>query len=304
MKGIIMSSTRTRINLKRAAVGGILAAGLALTSCGSGSSGGKVDNGDQKDITIGLVDGWAEGTAVTNLWKDILEDEGYKVKIQKADVGVIYAGLSKGDIDVYLDAWLPVTHKEYVDKYKKNYVELGTWDKNGQNAITVNADSPAKSIGDLKTMGKDYGNKLVGIEAGSGLNKLTQKAIKEYGLSNLNYVTSSSPAMLSELASAEKKNKNIAVTLWHPHWAYSKYKLRDLKDPKGAMGKPEQMRIMGYKNFTKDFPALTKKFKSFKLTDEQIGDILNKMNATSDEQGVKDWAKANKDFVDGLKPTK
>ncbi|WP_291278153.1 glycine betaine ABC transporter substrate-binding protein [Galactobacter sp.] len=295
-----MSTTR---NLKRVAVGGIAIAALALSACGS-SGGGEADNGDNKKITIGVVDGWAEGVGVTNLWKSVLEDAGYDVKIQKADVGVIYTGLSKGDIDVYLDAWLPVTHKEYVDKYKDNYVELGTWYKDGVNALTVNADSPAKSIEDLKTMGKEYGNKLVGIEAGSGLNKLTEGAIKDYGLDNLNYVTSSSPAMLSELDGAINKGNNIAVTLWHPHWAYSKYDLRDLEDPKGSMGKPEEMRIMAYKDFEDDFPALSAKFKDFKLTEDQINGMLDLMNETSDDEGVEKWIEDNKDFVDGLTPEK
>ncbi|MGO3153626.1 MAG: glycine betaine ABC transporter substrate-binding protein [Galactobacter sp.] len=295
-----MSTTR---NLKRAAVGGIAIAALALSACGS-SGGGEADNGDNKKITIGVVDGWAEGVGVTNLWKSVLEDAGYDVKIQKADVGVIYTGLSKGDIDVYLDAWLPVTHKEYVDKYKDNYVELGTWYDQGVNALTVNADSPAKSIEDLKTMGKEYGNKLVGIEAGSGLNKLTEGAIKDYGLDNLNYVTSSSPAMLSELDGAINKGNNIAVTLWHPHWAYSKYDLRDLEDPKGSMGKPEEMRIMAYKDFEDDFPALSSKFKDFKLKEDQINSMLDLMNETSDDEGVEKWIEDNKDFVDGLKPEK
>jgi glycine betaine/proline transport system substrate-binding protein len=303
MKGNIMSTKAPHRNLKRVAVGGVLAAALALTSCGGGASE-ELDNGDQKEITIGLVDGWAEGTAVTNLWQNILEDAGYDVKIQKADVGVIYSSLSKGDIDVYLDAWLPVTHKQYMDKYSDNYEELGTWYKDGQNALTVNADSPAKSIEDLKTMGDEYGNKLVGIEAGSGLNKLTQTAIKEYGLDNLDYVTSSSPAMLAELKKAMDKKSNIAVTLWHPHWAYSQYDLRDLEDPKGAMGEPEQMKIMAYKDFGDDFPALTEKLKGFTLKEDQINGILDEMNASSDEEGVKTWIKDNQDFVDGLEPTK
>lgn len=301
MEGSNMSTTR---NVKRAAIGGMMVAALALTACGGSSSGGEADNGDKKKITIGLVDGWAEGVAVTNLWTSVLEDAGYDVKVQKADVGVIYTGLSKGDIDVYLDAWLPVTHKEYVDKYQDNYVELGTWYKEGVNALTVNADSPAQSIEDLKTMGKEYGNKLVGIEAGSGLNKLTEGAIKEYGLDNLDYVTSSSPAMLSELDGAIKKGNNIAVTLWHPHWAYSKYELRDLEDPKGAMGDPEEMRILGHKDFEDDFPALSAQLKDFKLDEDQINGMLDNMNATDDEKGVEDWIKDNKDFVDGLEPKK
>lgn len=303
-----MAINRTRRNLKRAAVGGLLASALALTSCGSGSDdkGDSNDNGDKKEISIGLVDGWAEGVAVTNLWKSVLEDEGYKVKVEKLDVAVMYTALAKGDIDVYLDAWLPVTHKDYVEKNKDNLVDLGTWFDKGTNAISVNEDSPAKSIADLKKMGKEYGNKLVGIEPGAGLTKLTKQAIKDYGLDDWDFVTSSSPAMLSELKKADKDNKNIAVTLWHPHWAYSKYPVRDLEDPKGSMGDPEKMKIYAHKGFEDDFPELTKKFKDFEMNDDQISELLENMYAGDDadeEKGVEEWVgdDKNKDFIDSMK---
>ncbi len=49
--------------------------------------------------------------------------------------------------------------------------------------------------------------------------------------------------MLAALDGAIADKKPIVVTLWHPHWAYAKYELKDLEDPKGTLGQAEQVNI-------------------------------------------------------------
>ncbi|MCY6488430.1 hypothetical protein OYG14_12980, partial [Actinobacillus pleuropneumoniae] len=86
--------------------------------------------------------------------------------------------------------------------------------------IAVNKDSKARTIGDLKTMGDEYDNTLYGIEAGAGLTKATKdSAIPKYGLKNLSFKISSTPAMLAQLKKSTSAGQDIAVTLWRPHWA-------------------------------------------------------------------------------------
>lgn len=292
--------------LTKFALGGVMVAALGLTACGSGSDSGSdtLENGDQKEVSIGVPSGWDEGIAVSELWTQILTDEGYDVKSETADIGVVFTGLSKADFDVTFDTWLPITHQDYVEKYKDDISDLGTWYDDAKLTIAVNEDSPAKSIADLKSMGSDYNDKLVGIEPGAGLTKQTKKAIKEYGLDNLDYTTSSTPAMLAELKSATQKKQNIAVTLWRPHWAYDEFPVRDLEDPKGVMGKAESIHTYGDKDFGSDYPTLTKLFKEFTLTDKQLFSLENAMfNSDSDDHAAtaKQWLKDNPDFVSDLK---
>ena len=51
--------------------------------------------------------------------------------------------------------------------------------------------------------------------------------------------------MLAELKRAYAKKEPIVVTLWSPHWAYSDYELKKLKDPKGAWGKGDGVHTRG-----------------------------------------------------------
>ncbi|KSW29286.1 glycine betaine ABC transporter substrate-binding protein [Cellulomonas sp. B6] len=306
-----MTPARTRTTARRRTVAAAAAAvlGLTLAACASDADAGAAPSGDGSDetkVAIGIPSGWDEGIAVSHLWQAILEDEGYDVSTQTADIGVVFTGLAGGDFDLLFDAWLPLTHKSYLDKYGDDVTDLGVWYDDAKLTIAVNEDSPAKTLDDLVTMGDAYGNRLVGIEAGAGLTEVTQDAvIPDYGLEGLDYVTSSTPAMLAELKSATDAGRDIAVTLWRPHWAYDAYPIRDLEDPKGALGEAEQIHTFGTGDFEERYPTLTKLVGAFELTDEQLFSLENLMfnsDEHADEQSaVAAWLEENPTFVDDLK---
>lgn len=278
---------------------------LGLSACGSGSSAATVDNGDKKDVSIAVFNGWDEGIAASELWKSILDEKGYNVELKNADVAPVFSGLSTGDYDLTLDTWLPVTHKTLMDKYGKDISELGKWNSEAKLTIAVNKDAPIDSLDQLAANADKFGNKIVGIEAGAGLTEATnKKVIPDYGLEKMDYVTSSTPAMLSELKAATTKGENIAVTLWRPHWAYDAFDIKDLKDPKGALGAAEG--IYGYSrmDFDKDYPKLDGWLKNFKMDSKHLYSLENAMfnGAKTDDHGpaVKKWIADNQEWVDAL----
>ncbi|MGO1315636.1 MAG: glycine betaine ABC transporter substrate-binding protein, partial [Cellulomonadaceae bacterium] len=247
-----------------------------------------------------------EGIAASYLWAAILEDEGYTVRTQTADIGVVFTSLAGGDFDLLFDAWLPLTHADYVEQYGDDIVDLGTWYDDAKLTIAVNEDSPAQSLEDLAAMSSDYGNRLVGIEAGAGLTKITEnEVIPTYGLEGMDYVVSSTPAMLAELKGATDAGTNIAVTLWRPHWAYDAFPIRDLEDPEGTLGGAELIHTYGAKDIEERLPEVAGWVKNFTLTDEQLFSLENMM-FNSDEYAdeaaaVEAWLEENPTFVDDLK---
>ncbi|GAA1710035.1 glycine betaine ABC transporter substrate-binding protein [Isoptericola hypogeus] len=293
-----------RSTKRLAAVGGTLALTASLAACASEEPATNGDGGDEKEISIGIPSGWDEGIAVSNLWMSILEEKGYEVESQTADVGVIYTGLAGGDFDVTFDVWLPYTHAEYKKEYGEQVSDLGVWYDNAKLTIAVNEDSPAQTIGDLAEMADEYGNKLVGIEAGAGLTQITQdEVIPTYGLEDMDYSISSTPAMLAELKGATDAGENVAVTLWRPHWAYDEFPVRDLEDPEGALGEAEEIHMWGAADFADRYPELAGWLKNFTLTDEQLFSLENLMfndeeYADDPEAAVDAWLEENPDFVD------
>ena len=294
---------------RAAAVATAAAVALTLAACGpsqmNGAGAAPGGGADDDTITIGVHSGWDEGIAVSHLWQRILEDKGYDVNLETADAGVVFTALAEGDYDLNFDTWLPLTHAEYVKEYGDKLEDLGTWYDDAKLTIAVNEDAPINSLSELADNADLFGNKLVGIEAGAGLTKTTQeRAIPTYGLEKMEYLISSTPAMLAELDGATKAGKDVAVTLWRPHWAYDAYPIKDLEDPEGAMGEAEEIKTVGHKGFAEANPEVAGWIKKFTLTDEQLFSLenimFNEMGGKDNDAAVDKWLEENPDFVAGI----
>ncbi|WP_372699627.1 glycine betaine ABC transporter substrate-binding protein [Arthrobacter sp. JSM 101049] len=299
------------MNKKLASLMGMAAAAaLALTACGGDTSGGDAGasasgNDDKKELKIGIMAGWDEAVAVSNLWKQVLDKKGYDVELTTADAAPIFSGVATGALDLTMDVWLPQTHKDYMDEYGDKMTELGTWYDNAKLTIAVNKDAPIDSLEDLAKNADKFNNTIYGIDPGAGLTKATEeKVIPEYGLEKMKFLTSSTPAMLAQLKKSTDAGENIVVTLWRPHWAYDEFPIKDLKDPKNTLGTAEHITAYGDADFEKDYPTLTKWMKDFKMDDEHLFSLENAMFNGTDTDNyapiVDKWISENQDYVDSL----
>ncbi|MEU3245807.1 ABC transporter permease/substrate binding protein [Streptomyces sp. NPDC006875] len=290
---------------------------LALVAGGMGVFGGTDstsaaadgDNvGQGKKVSIGYIP-WDEGVASTFLWKEILEERGFDVDTKQFDAGPLYTSLAQGDVDFETDSWLPTTHAEYWKKYGKQLDDLGSW--YGPTSLELTVPSYMKgvdSLEDLKGKAGTFGGKITGIESSAGMmGLLKNKVLKEYGLDKeYKVVDSSTPAMLAELKRAYAKKQPVVVTLWSPHWAYSDYDLKKLKDPKGAWGKGDGVHTLSRKGFAQDNPVVGRWLKNFKLTEKQLTGLeaeINKVGKGKQQDAVRTWLKKNPGVVDKLAPT-
>lgn len=288
-----------------------VASALLLSGCqsgldASGQNGAELDNGDQQTLTIAVMNGWDEGIAASELWKAVLEKEGYTVNLEYADAAPVYAGLSTGDYDLLLDSWLPLTHKSYIDQYGSAIEDLGTWNDEAKLTFAVNESSPIHSIDELAAHANEFGNTIVGIEPGAGLTEVTQNAvIPGYGLEGMTYTTSSTAAMLTELKASTDANENIVVTLWRPHWAYDAFPIRDLEDPKGLLGDAEGIHSMAAQDLATTHPTLHGWMQNFRMDSDTLYSLENAMFGSGqqvDDYGpiVEQWITEHQDYVDGL----
>ncbi|MFC8799593.1 glycine betaine ABC transporter substrate-binding protein [Promicromonospora sp. NPDC057138] len=283
----------------------VLTLTLGLTACGSSEEGG--DSGGET-ITLGIIPSWTDGLSTAYLWKNILEEDGYTVEIEEInDAAPLYTGLAEGDIDVYPSAWPEVTHKSYMDEYGDDIEDLGAYYDDAKLTMAVPEDSDLKSIEDLVGKSADYDGKIVGIEAGAGLTKAVQEqVIPEYGLDadGWELQTSSTPAMLNALEEAVDAKEDIVVTLWRPFWANNAFPVRDLEDPKGALGEPEGLHELATAGFSEEFPEVAEMMANAKLDDEQYGTLEDQVvnqNPDDPAAGVEAWLADNQDWVDTLK---
>ncbi|HEX6967824.1 MAG TPA: glycine betaine ABC transporter substrate-binding protein [Micromonosporaceae bacterium] len=276
---------------------------VGVAACGDDSGGS--DTGDTKKITIGYM-AWDEAIAASYLWRHILESEGYQVELKNVEAGLVYQGLAEGDLDLFLDSWLPQTHASYWQTYGDRIEKIGVWYDNASLSIAVPAYvDQVNSLADLAAHKDLFDGEIIGIEPGAGLTAATQdKVIPTYGMSGaMKLKTSSTPAMLAALDAAIAGRKPIVVTLWHPHWAYAKYELKDLADPEGTLGGAEEITILARSGFSADFPEVTEKLKRFRMDDQQLGsleDLMFNVHKDDEEKAVEEWLKANPDYLGTL----
>jgi glycine betaine/proline transport system substrate-binding protein len=252
-----------------------------------------------KAVTIGYVDGWSDSVATTNVAAEVIRQKlGYDVKLQAVATGIMWQGVATGKLDAMLSAWLPVTHGEYWTKNKDQVVDYGPNFKDAKIGLIVPEYVKAKSIADLKT-DDSFKNRIVGIDAGSGVMLKSEQAIKDYGLDGYTLKASSGAGMIAELTRAEKKNESIAVTGWVPHWMFAKWKLRFLEDPKGVYGAAETVNSIGSKGLDAKAPEVAKFLKNFQwASKDEIGEVMLAIQeGAKPEAAAKDWVAKHPDRV-------
>ncbi|MFJ6667130.1 ABC transporter permease/substrate binding protein [Streptomyces sp. NPDC091383] len=295
------------------AVVGIVVLALAaggvgvLGSNGTTSEASGTDVGKGKEIKIGYIP-WDEGIASTFLWKEILQERGFKVTTTQYAAGPLYTGLATGQIDFETDSWLPTTHAEYWKKYGKQLDDIGKW--YGPTSLELSVPSYVKdvdSLADLKAHASEFGGKIVGIEPSAGeMGLLKTKVLKEYGLDGTyQVIDGSTPAMLAELKRAYARKQPVLVTLWSPHWAYSSYDLKKLQDPKGAWGKGDGVHTLSRKGFAGDNPQVGRWLKNFSMTEKQLTGLEAKIQGAGkgkEQDAVRSWLRENPGLVDKWAP--
>lgn len=281
-------------------VGLITAVSLAACGTSDKSKGG----GSSKNVELGYVN-WAEGVAMTNLAKVVLEEKmGYKVEMTEADPGVIFTSLAEGDTDAFLDGWLPVTHKSYMDKYKDKLLDLGTSFKGAKIGLVVPKDADINSIEELKANKDKFNGKIIGIDAGAGIMETTKKAVSEYGL-DMELMEGSEPAMLTMLKDAIDKKEPIVITGWSPHWKFAKWDLKFLEDPKNVYGEAEDIHKLARLELDKDMPEVAEFLKNFTMDEKQLGDLMAAIaDGKKPLEAAKEWMNNNEDVVNSWIPKK
>lgn len=287
------------------------AAALALAGCAgtadteTAPEGGTSGAGADRAIELAVFNGWDEGIAASYLWQAILEDKGYDVTLTYADVAPVYQGLAGGDFDLVLDTWLPTTHADYMERYGDDLEDLGAWNDEAALTIAVNEDAPIDSLEDLAANADAFDGRIVGIEPGSGLMRITGEAVVPgYGLDGMELIEASTPAMLAELKKATDAGENIVVTLWRPHWAYNAFPIKDLEDPQGLLGAAEGIHSVAATSFATDFPEVHGWISSFRMPSDVLYSLedamFNEYDGDDYEGVVREWISENQDWVDSL----
>lgn len=277
-----------------------------LAACGNGdaegaSSESAAESADET-IDIGQIS-WAENIAVTNMWKVILEEEGYDVEFHLLDMGTQMAALADDELDVNLEFWLPVQDKNYLEQYQEQIdFSEEVWYDNAKVGLVVPAYmEDINSIEDLNENKELFESQITGFDPGAGTMDTTEEMIAEYEL-DFELVPSSEPAMLTAIEEAIREEAPIVAPLWNPHRVFSEMDLKYLDDPKNMFGETEKIHHAKRLGFADDFPEVNQWLKNWKMDDDSIGELMSYV-AEAEEAGeepivgAEKWVEDNRDLI-------
>lgn len=255
---------------------------FALAACSDNTQ-----NNDQTSLSI-LYPSWAEGVAMTHLAKVVLEERDVDVNATLIEPGPLYASLAKGDADLYLDAWLPHTHKDYWERFGDKLDVVGTVFDDASTGLVVPDYVEINSIEELNENAADFEGKIYGIGSGAGVHTNTIRAIDAYDL-DFEQITSSESSMMAELRRSIGAKEPVVITGWKPHYMWDLYDLKMLEDPK-SIYEIDKIHILSRKGFSDDQPELAHFFSNFVLDSDKLHELMGMVG--EDERNPDKGAKA------------
>jgi glycine betaine/proline transport system substrate-binding protein len=226
----------------------------------------------------------------------------YQVILKLTDVESAYQEIASGESDIFADAWLPETHKNYMEAHNGKIEKLGIIYPEARTGFVVPEYSNLQMISDLT----NYSHPVIGIDEGAGVMQKARLAIEKYSLKNhLNSL--SEDEMIKQLEDSIKRRKEIVITGWEPHWIFARYEVRFLDDPDNIFGEKENIFAVGTMGIVEKHPMAVRFFERMQLTENQLNRLVYQVRLSEDpRQGVKNWIDENEyivnQWVKNLKP--
>ncbi|MGI6549841.1 MAG: glycine betaine ABC transporter substrate-binding protein [Syntrophomonadales bacterium] len=260
------------------------------------------DSADKKTAKILYVE-WACATATSHVVAEVLESKlGYDVELVPVTAAAMYEGLAGGSGDATFCSWLPVTHKEYMDKMGDRVENLGVNMEGAKLGLTVPEYVTINSIDELNGVKDRFDGKIIGIDPGAGIMGLTEQAIEDYQL-DYELVEGSDSTMTAALKKAIDNQDWVVVTGWTPHWKFARWDLKFLEDPKLSLGEEEQLNTVVRRGLKEDMPDAYEFFDKFRWTSDDLANAIVMAEDMGDsEEAAAKWVEENEELVNSWLP--
>ncbi|KFN92636.1 substrate-binding/permease component of an ABC superfamily glycine/betaine transporter [Tetragenococcus muriaticus 3MR10-3] len=279
---------------KKRFIGGAVVAGVALITVLGLTPSNRSNKGP---ITLSYINLDTE-LASTNVIAQVLRNEGFEVNTTALDIPIMWEAVANGQADAMVGAW-PATNKIQYDMFSDQVDKLGAnLENNAQTGLVVPAYmDDVESIEDLTDQAEQ---EIVGVEPGSGTSDVTNETIEAYpNLSDWEQVNSSTAAMIAELDQAIAQEEPIVVSIFAPHWIFSRYDLTMLEDPKGTMGETENIETMARKGLKEDEPEAYQILENFQWEIDDIQSVMLEIEDGADpEEAAQEWIEENPEKVE------
>jgi len=293
----------------------------------------------RKDVHISEQN-WTGSTVICQVMKYVLEEKlNIPVKISQFSGSVTWAGIEKGDVDVFSDVW-ETAESTGIEKYVKQkksaditlsypqapqgwYIPKYVMEKHGIK--TIEDLKGKEKIFDIDNDGK--GDLWVGPSSWK-IAEQNEIRIRDYGL-DFNPIGVEQWAWLATLKAAVKKGQPVIFYYWEPEWLFTQYDLVMIEEPafdpakyKYVEKRPEESKItcaiepsnvwVAYSVKLKDrLPKAYQFYKNWHIPIKEVNNLIAMVTDLPDSpkmsagDAAKKWVEAHPEIVnDWLKGIK
>jgi len=167
--------------------------------------------------------GWTDINATNAVAGIVLEALGYQQKILPLSVPITFAGLRKGQVDVFLGNWMPAQRALVAPLLASGAVEqIAANLPQAKFTLAVPAHvarAGVRTFADLARHAERFDRRIYGIESGAPANQTIKRMLKDraYGLDGWTLVESSEQGMLSQVKRRNRSAAWIVFLAWEPH---------------------------------------------------------------------------------------
>lgn len=288
----------------------VLVGGLLLTGCSSSDTG---SDGPETDISLVYVN-WVEGIAMAHVMHEVLQDSLDMNVEQMSEVtggGTAFTSVASGGADVFVEAWLPTTHKSSWEEHEGDLQKIGQWYDRTTVGLAVPAYSDLESIEDLADHREALNGRIHGIESGATVNQQTRDILENNDIEGFEVLAASGPATWSELQRAVQNEEPIVVTGWQPHWKWGRYDLRYLEGAQTGQspvfGDPEDIFAVAGTDFEEQFPErVVQFFDNVKVNNEELNALMQPFRPDADTddpyKAAQEWIQNHPETVSSWIP--
>ncbi|GEN46851.1 glycine betaine ABC transporter substrate-binding protein [Alkalibacillus haloalkaliphilus] len=276
---------------------------VALAACGNGedqdSNGDSAEVEEKGTLTFGVTP-WTSTVPPTKVAKLVLEDMGYEIEETQADVSSTFMGLSRGDIDIFMDSWMPV-HEIYFDEYEDSVENVATsYDNADAGLVVPTYVDDIETVEDLKGNEEMFGNEIYGIEDGASATEMIDDFIEAYDL-DFEQVNSSEGGMIAQAQRMMNNEEPVIFYGWRPHTMFNEFDLKIVEEPAGDFFEQSSVHVVTNGELANDHPEVYEFLSNWSIPIDDVEAMIVEIEDGADEEEVaQEWIENNQDHIDEM----
>ncbi|WP_373893763.1 glycine betaine ABC transporter substrate-binding protein [Virgibacillus sp. CBA3643] len=274
-----------------------------IYGCSSSSEAENADNNteDKPTLTLGQTN-WTSTIVPTQIVKQILEDMGYNVEVQDAELGAVYTGLSTADVDIFMDSWSP-QQDQYMEEYSDSIERISaSYEDAGAGMVVPEYMEDINDVGDLKGREDIVNNEILAISEADPAMEDLQDIIDAYDL-DMEMVNSSEGAMLAAAEAKIEEQEPVVLYGWEPHSMFQQLDLKILTNEKvPEIYGDTSIHVTVQNGLQEKAPEAYNFLSNWSISIDDMTEMITKIDDGQNSEDVaQTWIENNQDEIDNMK---